>query len=46
MLKRIHHVAFAEEEGAPGDVLDALKGIPGGDYDAPTAVTKAVSDAG
>ncbi|WIE75906.1 DUF2795 domain-containing protein [Curtobacterium sp. MCSS17_007] len=39
-------VATAEKEGAPGDVLDALKAIPGGDYDAPTAVTKAVSDKG
>ncbi len=39
-------VATAEKEDAPGDVLDALKGIPDGDYDAPTAVTKAVSDKG
>ncbi|PZF55553.1 hypothetical protein DEJ23_11600 [Curtobacterium sp. MCSS17_008] len=39
-------VATAEKEGAPDDVLDALKNIPGGDYDAPTAVSKAVTDAG
>ncbi|MGN7191911.1 MULTISPECIES: DUF2795 domain-containing protein [unclassified Curtobacterium] len=39
-------VSKAEQEGADGDVLDALKNIPDGDYDAPTAVSKAVSDAG
>ena len=39
-------VSTAEREGADGEVLDALKNIPDGDYDAPTAVSKAVSDAG
>ncbi len=39
-------VATAEKEGADGDVLDALKNIPDGEYDAPTAVSKAVTDAG
>ncbi|GGL86074.1 DUF2795 domain-containing protein [Curtobacterium sp. C1] len=39
-------VSKAEQEGADGDVLEALRGIPDGDYDAPTAVSKAVSDAG
>lgn len=38
-------VATAEKEGAEGEVLEALQGIPEGDYDAPTAVSKAVSDA-
>lgn len=38
-------VSKAEQEGADGDVLEALRGIPDGDYDAPTAVSKAVSDA-
>ncbi len=39
-------VSKAEQERADGDVLEALRGIPDGDYDAPTAVSKAVSDAG
>ncbi|MDP4332882.1 DUF2795 domain-containing protein [Curtobacterium sp. A7_M15] len=39
-------VATAEREGAGGDVLDALRNIPDGEYDAPTAVSSAVSDAG
>lgn len=39
-------VSKAEQEGADGEVLEALRGIPDGDYDAPTAVSKAVSDAG
>lgn len=39
-------VATAKQESAPDDVLEALGNIPDGDYDAPTAVTKAVSDAG
>lgn len=38
-------VATAEREGATGDALDALKNIPDGEYDAPTAVSSAVSDA-
>ncbi|MBT2502468.1 DUF2795 domain-containing protein [Curtobacterium sp. ISL-83] len=39
-------VATAEQEGAEGDVLEALKNIPEGEYDAPTAVSSAVSKAG
>ncbi|MDM7892891.1 DUF2795 domain-containing protein [Curtobacterium caseinilyticum] len=39
-------VSTAKQESAPDDVLEALGNIPDGDYDAPTAVTKAVSDAG
>ncbi|GGK99150.1 hypothetical protein JOE58_002879 [Curtobacterium luteum] len=38
-------VATAEREGATGDALDALKDIPDGEYDAPTAVSSAISDA-
>ncbi|WP_022902872.1 DUF2795 domain-containing protein [Curtobacterium sp. B8] len=38
-------VATAEREGATGDALDALKNIPDGEYDAPTAVSSAISDA-
>ena len=38
-------VATAEKEGADGEVLEALKNIPDGEYDAPTAVSSAVSDA-
>jgi hypothetical protein len=34
----------AKKEGADKDLLDALERIPDGDYDAPTAVSKAVSD--
>jgi hypothetical protein len=36
-------VKKAEENGADEDVLEALRGIPDREYDAPTAVTKAVS---
>ena len=36
-------VRRAEESGAGDDVLEALRGIPDREYDAPTAVTKAVS---
>ncbi|WIB77800.1 DUF2795 domain-containing protein [Curtobacterium sp. MCPF17_002] len=39
-------VATAEKEGAEGEILEALKNIPDGEYDAPTAVSSAVSDAG
>ncbi|WXF91534.1 DUF2795 domain-containing protein [Curtobacterium flaccumfaciens pv. flaccumfaciens] len=39
-------VSTAEQEGAPDDVLEALRVIPDGEYDAPTAVSSAVSDAG
>ncbi|MFJ4220172.1 DUF2795 domain-containing protein [Curtobacterium luteum] len=38
-------VATAEREGATGDALEALKNIPDGEYDAPTAVSSAISDA-
>ena len=37
-------VETAEKENAPSDVLDALSAIPEGDYDAPTAVSSAVSN--
>lgn len=36
-------VKKAEENGADDEVLEALRGIPDREYDAPTAVTKAVS---
>ena len=36
-------VKKAEENGADEEVLEALRGIPDREYDAPTAVTKAVS---
>lgn len=36
-------VAAAEKNGAGDDVLDALKGLPERDFDAPTDVTQAVS---
>ncbi|WP_420369546.1 DUF2795 domain-containing protein [Curtobacterium sp. L1-20] len=38
-------VSKAKGEGADDDVLEALGNIPDGDYDAPTAVSKAISDA-
>jgi hypothetical protein len=34
----------AKKEGADDNVLDALGRIPDGEYDAPTAISKAVSD--
>jgi hypothetical protein len=34
----------AKKEGADKDVLDALDRIPEVDYDAPTAISKAVAD--
>jgi len=36
-------VSTAKREGAPGDVLTALESIPDGQYDGPTAVSKAVA---
>ncbi|MWV49425.1 DUF2795 domain-containing protein [Rathayibacter sp. VKM Ac-2803] len=36
-------VETAEKEGAEGDVLDALRAIPDGDYEKPTDVSSAVS---
>jgi len=38
-------VRSAEGSDAPDDVLEALRSIPDGEYDAPTAVSSAVSDA-
>ncbi len=35
----------AEESGADSDTLDALRGIADTEYDAPTAINSAVSDA-
>jgi uncharacterized protein DUF2795 len=37
-------VETAKKEGADQNVLDALGRIPEGDYDAPTAISKAISD--
>jgi hypothetical protein len=34
----------AKKEGADDNVLDALGRIPDGEYDAPTAISKAISD--
>jgi hypothetical protein len=39
-------VKKAEESGADSDALDALKKIEDKEYDAPTAINSAVSDAG
>ncbi len=36
-------VKKAESNGAGDEVMEALRGIPDQEYDAPTAVTKAVS---
>ncbi|PPH17948.1 MULTISPECIES: DUF2795 domain-containing protein [unclassified Rathayibacter] len=36
-------VETAETEGADGDVLEALRAIPDGDYEKPTDVSSAVS---
>ena len=33
----------AKKNGADKDVLDALQGLPDREYDAPTAVSKAIS---
>ncbi|PPF42723.1 hypothetical protein C5B85_15760 [Pseudoclavibacter sp. AY1F1] len=35
----------ARDAGADDNVLQALEAIPEGDYDAPTAVSSAISDA-
>jgi hypothetical protein len=37
-------VSAAESSGADDDVLEALRSIPDQEYDAPTAVSSAVSD--
>ena len=39
-------VSTAENEGADDSVLDALRRLPEGEYDSPTAVSSAVSDLG
>jgi hypothetical protein len=39
-------VSAAESSGADENVLEALRSIPDTEYDAPTAVSSAVSDAG
>jgi len=39
-------VSTAEDEGADDSVLDALRRLPEGEYDSPTAVSSAVSDLG
>jgi hypothetical protein len=36
-------VETAKKNGADKDVLDALEGLPDREYDAPTAVSKAIS---
>jgi hypothetical protein len=36
-------VSKAQQEGADGNVLDALRGIPDREYDGPTAVSEAVA---
>ncbi|MBT2597000.1 DUF2795 domain-containing protein [Arthrobacter sp. ISL-72] len=36
-------VSHAEDSGADGNVLDALRNIPDKEYDSPTAVSSAVS---
>ncbi|RIJ11343.1 DUF2795 domain-containing protein [Clavibacter nebraskensis] len=38
-------VKKAEDAGAESDTLDALRGIADKEYDAPTAINSAVSDA-
>jgi len=39
-------VSAAEESGADDRVLEVLRALPEGDYDAPTAVSRAVADIG
>lgn len=39
-------LAKARDSGADDNVLQALEGIPDKEYDSPTAVSSAVSDAG
>jgi hypothetical protein len=38
-------ISRAKESGADSNVLDALQNIPDKEYDSPTAVSSAVSDA-
>jgi len=37
-------LSTAKDQGADEPVLKALEAIPDGEYDAPTAISKAVSD--
>jgi hypothetical protein len=37
-------LSTAKDKGADENVLQALERIPDGEYDAPTAISKAVSD--
>lgn len=37
-------VSSAQSQGADDSVLDALRALPEGEYDSPTAVSSAVSD--
>ena len=37
-------LSTANEKGAPADIQQALERIPDQEYDAPTAISKAVSD--
>lgn len=39
-------VSSAQSQGADDSVLDALRALPEGEYDSPTAVSSAVSDLG
>ena len=39
-------VSHAEGNGAPDDILGALRGIPDREYDGPNAVSAAFSDQG
>lgn len=39
-------LAKAKDSGADDDIMRALEGIPDKEYDSPTAVSSAVSDAG
>ena len=39
-------VSTAQSQGADDAVLDALRSLPEGEYDSPTAVSSAVSDLG
>ncbi len=37
-------VSTAEKEGAPDDILEALRGLDDREYDGPTAVSQAVAN--
>jgi hypothetical protein len=36
-------IATAKDQGAPDDVIEALQGLEGDSFDAPTAVSKGVA---